>query len=355
VVVSRDELLGRLHAAFKLRSSEVTERNPVSSRSHAICVVKLLTASVEPDEANSLDRPRLPETGGSREGDENGYFGKIALVDLAGSERNYETVKMTAAMHRESADINFALMALKDCFRAYHAQCVGSKMMQRSKSRCTESFDDLAPARAPFRASLLTRVLRECFVDPDDADGRKSGKVGDETNETVNATKLSGRSHVAKQVGRHMTTIITTVSPTATDLQHSVNSLDHVVLMAPRLYERTRAVTVEVPMNGAAPSHVPIEQWTASQVTSWLATADGGRFAQLVLPSGMSGAGLMQLNMVCLSALFEGQLRAARQGEEGVAWVVQGEHTQRHTYLGRALWAALRRQQLGATRSAKEL
>jgi hypothetical protein len=40
---------------------------------------------------------------------------------LAGSERNYETSAFTAADHRESAEINFALMALKNCFRAYNS------------------------------------------------------------------------------------------------------------------------------------------------------------------------------------------------------------------------------------------
>ena len=54
--------------------------------------------------------------------------------------------------------------------------------------------------------------------------------------------------------------------------------------------------------------------------------------------------------MVSLSALCEGTLRAARQDEEGSAWVVQGDAeedisaTAKHNYLGRALWAALRRE-----------
>jgi kinesin family member 2/24 len=73
---------------------QVTERNPVSSRSHAIC-----TLAVTPP---------------------SGRTASLRLVDLAGSERNYETSAFTAADHRESAQINFALMALKDCFRAYH-------------------------------------------------------------------------------------------------------------------------------------------------------------------------------------------------------------------------------------------
>ena len=59
----------------------------------------------------------------------------LRLVDLAGSERNYETQRMSAVQHKESADINTSLMALKDCFRA-HA----------------------AGTRAPYRASRLTQA-----------------------------------------------------------------------------------------------------------------------------------------------------------------------------------------------------
>ena len=45
-----------------------------------------------------------------------------------------------------------------------------------------------------------------------------------------------------------------------------------------------------------------------------------------------------------LSALCEGTLRAARQDEEGSAWVVEGSSSN-ESFLGRALWSALRREQ----------
>jgi hypothetical protein len=126
---------------------------------------------------------------------------------------------------------------------------------------------------------------------------------------------------------------------------HGINSLDHVVLMSPALVPHMTTVTVEVPLKGAALSHLPIESWTNAQVLTWLGTVGGGRFAQLALPPGLDGAGLMKLNMVSLSALFEGHLRAARQGGEGSAWVLDGQADGKHNYLGRALWAALRREQ----------
>ena len=177
---------------------------------------------------------------------------------------------MTPVQHRESADINSSLMALKDCFRAYHAHMTGSKMMIRqrkveitksSSSHGLSSAVGLTPARAPYRASLLTRVLRECFVNC------QSSSSMEDTD--------------AKIDRRHYTTIITTLSPTPTDTLHSINSLEHVVLMSSDLVSHMSAVTVEVPLSGLALSHLPIESWTADQVVSWLATAGGGRFAAL--------------------------------------------------------------------------
>jgi hypothetical protein len=38
----------------------------------------------------------------------------LRFVDLAGSERNYETRSMTAQQHRDFAEINKSLMALKE-------------------------------------------------------------------------------------------------------------------------------------------------------------------------------------------------------------------------------------------------
>ena len=58
VVVQYASLWKSLDEALQLRSSEVTERNPFSSRSHAVCVIKLLS----------------PENHG----------GKMLFVDLAG-------------------------------------------------------------------------------------------------------------------------------------------------------------------------------------------------------------------------------------------------------------------------------
>jgi len=265
----------------------------LSSRSHAICSVKLLN------------------------GDNDTVVGKIMFVDLAGSERNYETTKMTAQMHRDSADINFSLMALKDCFRAYHANLTGNKYIQRTASRCINPIHDKTLARAPYRSSILTRLLRECFIlDP---------------NKDL-----------------HRTLLIATLSPAPADVTHSINSLDHVSLMNPTFQSMTTSVIVEVPMLGAPLASSPIHTWTHDQLNVWLATADGGRFNSLALPSTMDGKKLMQLDTEDLSSLFKGQLRKARQEGEGLAWVEGIEANEKHHYLARALWSSLRRYNLHA-------
>ena len=118
---------------------------------------------------------------------------------------------------------------------------------------------------------------------------------------------------------QHRTLIIATVSPSPTDLQHSINSIEHVLLMAPYLHALSSNAQVELPVRGTALSHVPVDQWTPEELCSWLAYAEGGRFAQLVMPVGMDGAALMQMNMGGLSALCEADsqlLREARQGAD---------------------------------------
>ena len=140
---------------------------------------------------------------------------------------------MSAMQHRESAEINFTLMCLKDCFRAYHTQLSSHLDAQSGENKGTKV------KRVPFRSSLLTRVLKECF--------------------TIDAS--------------HCTTIMTTISPSPIDIVHSINTLDHVSLMSPILQRLTSTVTIEIPKHlSVALSHTPVTQWTAYQVIAWLAT-----------------------------------------------------------------------------------
>eukprot|EP01034_Spumella_vulgaris_P025750 gene25750-32239_t len=320
-VQSSKEIMEVLQEALTLRSSEKTERNPISSRSHAVCTIEKSTTDMDPFQS----------------------CGRITLVDLAGSERNYETVSMTAQQHKESADINFALMALKDCFRAYHQQL----LLNTAKSEENLSFDentttaetdggvppktvftnvvksssdanitvDTPTVRIPYRSSLLTKVLKDCF-----------------TLDSV-----------------HRTTIIATVSPTPVDLQHSLNTIAHVILMSPTLHHLTSRLTVEVPMaTGYALSTTPVSEWTAEQVGVWLGIAENGRFSHVVLPPKLDGQGLLKLTATNLAELFTTQQNTSRRHKEGSAWVVSAEETEKQNDIASLLWSAVRREQQSA-------
>lgn len=310
-----------------LRASEETERNPISSRSHAVCVISV--ASISPLELLG-------------EGQSIGT-GSITFVDLAGSERNYETFSMTAAKHRESADINYSLMALKNCFRSYHEQLEelysqhsisinkNPKVLGIAKRKYRQRTDEnsgdnksvattgqrVHHSNAVYRASLLTRILKGCFSLP--------------SSEQL----TSGRYH--------RTAIIATVSPSAVDAQHTINTLDHVSLMDPRLQAFMSEVVTEVPKAGAALSSTPMAIWTSAEVNTWLSTVERGRFAYLAVPPQFTGADLLKLDATSLSNLFAGQMRQARAGNEGEAWTVEGESS-RHLAVSRALWTIIRRE-----------
>ena len=104
--------------------------------------------------------------------------GKISLVDLAGSERGTDTRAHNSQRRAESADINTSLLALKECIRA---------LDRNSKENSTK---DSRERHVPYRGSKLTLILKDCFT-------------------SANA----------------MTTMIATVSPGVSSVDHSLNTL----------------------------------------------------------------------------------------------------------------------------------
>ena len=154
---------------------------------------------------------------------------------------------------------------------------------------------------------MLTRVLRNCFEDD-----------------------------------THRTAIVAAVAPGAESVIHTLNTLDHVVLMAPHLHHAS--CEVDVPMIGAATSgggkahsyeETPVHEWRADQVIEWLSTAEGGRFQQVVVPKGTEGRDLLRLNARKLTELVETENVEGRADGEG--WYVSQQ-----AKVGRALFAALR-------------
>ena len=99
------------------RTTHCTAANDTSSRSHAICQVKVK------DSAGKT-------------------IGKLLLVDLAGSERAADTQSNNRQRRMEGAEINKSLLALKECIRAL----------------------DTKSGHVPFRASKLSMVLRDSFL-----------------------------------------------------------------------------------------------------------------------------------------------------------------------------------------------
>lgn len=94
--------------------------------------------------------------------------GKISFIDLAGSERGADTFDNNRQTRLEGAEINKSLLALKECIRAL----------------------DCDARHVPFRGSKLTAVLRDSFIG--------------ETARTV---------------------MIANISPTASCVEHSLNTL----------------------------------------------------------------------------------------------------------------------------------
>ncbi|KAK4663948.1 uncharacterized protein QC763_0080800 [Podospora pseudopauciseta] len=122
-LTSKAELLSLIPTASSLRKTAPTLKNDSSSRSHAICRIRIGNRSIPAAED-----------------------GLLYLIDLAGSEAARDKSTHDAARMREAREINTSLSALKDCIR-------GRAMVdldQRSGKK----------AHVPFRQSTLTKTLK---------------------------------------------------------------------------------------------------------------------------------------------------------------------------------------------------
>jgi len=130
LVISKEELYLLIKKANSLRATYNTITNETSSRSHAICIITL------------------------KEKKNNKLYGKLSLVDLAGSERAQETQSNNKQRREEGKNINKSLLALKECIRALYKIKINNEI-----NRYTNDI------HIPFRASKLTHVLRDSFMD----------------------------------------------------------------------------------------------------------------------------------------------------------------------------------------------
>jgi kinesin family member 2/24 len=123
-----EEWLSLIDIAKELRSTETTAKNDQSSRSHAICRIRIVNTEI----------PNSPE-------------GTFLLVDLAGSEASADTQNHTRERIAETREINKSLTTLKDCIRSRAIWSIG-------RGEATQKHIHI-----PFRSSKLTQVLKSAF------------------------------------------------------------------------------------------------------------------------------------------------------------------------------------------------
>lgn len=176
--------------------------------------------------------------------------GCLTMIDCAGTERKEDSMHHTVERRRECSEINSSLHALKECFRA---MAKGSE-------------------RIPFRGSTLTKVLMESFSDK--------------------------RSNCA---------MVATLSPTPTDIEHSVSTLRTVANLAGLSHLERRQ---EVPLTPArtTPAPIPPSKWTVKQVREWLQGVDDARYSGFVplLPAQLDGKTLSRWNVIKFVQICDG-------------------------------------------------
>lgn len=122
------ECLGLIDVAKELRSTESTSKNDQSSRSHAICRIRVV----------NKESPDSPE-------------GNFLLVDLAGSEASSDTQHHSRERMTETREINKSLTVLKDCIRARALWSIARGELAQKHMHI------------PFRSTKLTQVLKSAF------------------------------------------------------------------------------------------------------------------------------------------------------------------------------------------------
>ncbi|KAH7119891.1 P-loop containing nucleoside triphosphate hydrolase protein [Dendryphion nanum] len=129
-VFNVDDMRTVVERATSFRRTAPTLKNPASSRSHAICRIRIRNTA-------------------------NGCDGLLYLIDLAGSEAARDVAVHGAERMRETKQINISLSVLKDCIRA-------KAEADTAASLHGEKLSQKVP-HIPFRQSALTRVLKHVF------------------------------------------------------------------------------------------------------------------------------------------------------------------------------------------------
>ncbi|KAI7772882.1 hypothetical protein LA080_014628 [Diaporthe eres] len=134
---STDDVLGLIETATSFRRTQSTQKNDVSSRSHAICRVRIQQTTDNADED-----------------------GLLYLIDLAGSEAAPEIASHGTDRMKETREINASLSVLKDCIQGQvEADALAAVALTASESEKMK----MKKSHVPFRQSALTKVLKHVF------------------------------------------------------------------------------------------------------------------------------------------------------------------------------------------------
>ncbi|RHY43532.1 hypothetical protein DYB34_008389 [Aphanomyces astaci] len=151
--------------------------------------------------------------------------GVLTLLDLAGSERNEDSFHHSADRRRETIEINSSHLALKQCVRALG----------------TED----ANGFVPYRQSILTRLLKHSLW----AKGSRAA-------------------------------VIATVSPIATDTEHTLHTLQYAAMMLSDDKGLIRKDKVEVPTASEESKAKAIKDWDVEEVAMWWSALKRGLYAK---------------------------------------------------------------------------
>ena len=252
-VHSAAELLELIAIAKSRRATESTGANAVSSRSHAVCQLTLRSTVV------AAARPRPSGRNGNvpRRGSVAARAPILTLVDCAGTERKEDSMWHDADRRKEGAEINQSLHALKECMRHWVLTQEGKKTL------------------IPFRESALTRVLADSFMRQDT-----------------------------------LITVVGTVSPSASDTEHTLTTLKTVAAVAGtdnaiREVKRDVKPVVQAPRTET----IPPKLWPEERLREWLQTTISSRGEPLapalpLMPRGVTGKEIMKKTAVQIRQLW---------------------------------------------------
>lgn len=183
--------------------SELRVMDDHTGRANVIGAIEIQTQSAEDCVRAIRDALARRATAGHARNDESsrshcvciidlpGCGGSLVLVDCAGTERRQDSDQHSSERIRESAEINASLHALKECIRYRGKE-------HRAAARCNAGEDmDKTTVHVPYRGSMLTRILAESFTRP----GSLLAAIG-------------------------------TISPTASDTEHTLSTLKTLQLLA---------------------------------------------------------------------------------------------------------------------------